>query len=103
VFAGQKVGMKEEADGIWQVSFMRYEIGYFDLETCRVEPVNKPFGPKVLTMRQQIQCRDANANAQREEGARICRHRAASWPRLACLRPRNALRARSWAHPWGTN
>lgn len=50
VFAGQKVGIQEEEDGIWQVSFMSYDIGYFDLETCRVEPVQNPFGPKVLTM-----------------------------------------------------
>jgi putative transposase len=46
VFAGQKVGVREEGDGIWQVSFMRYEIGYFDLETCRVEPMNNPYGPQ---------------------------------------------------------
>lgn len=50
VFAGQKVGVKEEQDGIWQVSFMHYEIGYFDLDSCRVEPVVNPFGPKVLIM-----------------------------------------------------
>ena len=50
VFAGQKVGIKEEDDGIWQVSFMDYEVGYFDLESCRVEPVDNPFGAKVLTM-----------------------------------------------------
>jgi putative transposase len=29
---------------------MNYEVGYFDLESCRVEPVDNPFGPKVLTM-----------------------------------------------------
>ena len=34
-FAGQKVGIKEEEDGIWQVRFKDYEIGYFDLDTCR--------------------------------------------------------------------
>ena len=50
VFAGQKVGIKEEKGGIWQVSFMDYEIGYFDLDACRVEPVDNPFGAKVLTM-----------------------------------------------------
>ena len=50
VFAGQKVGVREEEDGIWQVSFMDYEIGYFDLDSCRIEPVANPFGPKVLTM-----------------------------------------------------
>jgi hypothetical protein len=48
--AGQKVGVKEEDEGIWQISFMHYEIGYFDLDTCRVEPVDNPFGPKVLSM-----------------------------------------------------
>jgi putative transposase len=35
---------------IWLVSFMQYDIGYFDLEACRVEPMENPFGPKVLTM-----------------------------------------------------
>lgn len=49
VFAGQKVGIKGEDKGIWQVSFMDYEIGDFDLETCRVKPVDNPFGPKVST------------------------------------------------------
>lgn len=50
VFAGQNVGIKEEEDNIWLVSFMQYDIGYFDLDACRVEPVENPFGPKVLTM-----------------------------------------------------
>jgi len=50
VLAGQKVGIREEDNGIWQVSFMQYEIGYFDLDTCRLEPVENPFGAKVLTM-----------------------------------------------------
>jgi len=39
VFAGQNVGIKEEQDNIWLLSFMQYDIGYFDLEACRVEPV----------------------------------------------------------------
>ena len=50
VFAGQNVGIREEEDNIWLVSFMQYDIGYFDLEACRVEPLKNPFGPKVLTM-----------------------------------------------------
>ena len=49
-FAGQNVGIREEDDGIWQVSFMHHKIGYFKLDTCRVEPVENPFGAKVLTM-----------------------------------------------------
>lgn len=50
VFAGQKVGIKEVNDQIWLVSFMNYDLGYFDEETCRVEPLANPFGPKVLPM-----------------------------------------------------
>jgi len=44
------VGIRETEDGIWLVSFMHYDIGYFDLEACRVEPIENPFGPKMLTM-----------------------------------------------------
>lgn len=50
VFAGQKVGVKEIEDRIWQLSFMNYHLGYFDLDSCRVEPVENPFGPKLLSM-----------------------------------------------------
>jgi len=28
--------------------FMDYDLGYFDHETCRLEPLDNPFGPKVL-------------------------------------------------------
>jgi len=50
VFAGQKVGVREIEDRIWQLSFMNYHLGYFDLDSCRVEPVENPFGPKLLSM-----------------------------------------------------
>lgn len=49
-FAGQAVGIKEVDDGIWLVTFMDYDLGYFDLEGKRFEPLENPFGPKVLTM-----------------------------------------------------
>ena len=29
---------------------MHYDVGYFDDETCRLEPIENPFGPKVLPM-----------------------------------------------------
>jgi putative transposase len=38
VFAGQKVGIKQVDDKIWLVSFMQYDLGYFDHQACRVEP-----------------------------------------------------------------
>jgi putative transposase len=50
VFAGQAVGIKEVHDDIWLVSFMEYDLGYFDLETRVLEPIENPFGPKVLPM-----------------------------------------------------
>src|ERR1700682_3820380 len=50
VFAGQAVGIKEMHDDIWLVSFMDYDLGYFDLDTRVLEPLENPFGPKVLPM-----------------------------------------------------
>jgi putative transposase len=50
VFAGQKIGIKQVEDHIWLATFMHYDLGYFDDETCRLEPLQNPFGPKVLPM-----------------------------------------------------
>jgi transposase InsO family protein len=48
--AGQAVGIKEVDDGIWLVSFMDYDLGYVDLEEITLQPLDNPFGPKVLPM-----------------------------------------------------
>jgi len=51
VFAGQTVGVTEVEDQIWLVSFLDYDLGYFDKERGRVKPGPNPFVPdKVLTM-----------------------------------------------------
>ena len=50
VFATQAVGIKEVHDDIWLGSFMDYDSGYFDLETRELEPLENPFGPRVLPM-----------------------------------------------------
>ena len=50
VLAGQNVGIKEVEDDIWLVTFMEYDLGYFDEQTCKLEPLPNPFGPKVLPM-----------------------------------------------------
>ena len=48
VFAGQYVGIRELTDGIWLVSFMDYDLGFFDQQENRVEPVGvNPFAPKL--------------------------------------------------------
>jgi len=48
--AGQAVGIKEVDDAIWLVSLMDYDLGYIDLEEKTLQPLNNPFGSKVLPM-----------------------------------------------------
>ena len=50
VFAGQNVGIKQVEDKIWLVTFMHYDLGFFDHETCRLESAHNPFNEKVLPM-----------------------------------------------------
>jgi hypothetical protein len=47
VLAGQRLGIKEVDDGIWLVSFMHYDLGYFDLEQKTLQPLDNPFGPRL--------------------------------------------------------
>ncbi len=48
--AGQAVGVKQVESGIWLVSYMDYDLGYIDLEETTLQPLENPFGPKVLPM-----------------------------------------------------
>lgn len=50
VFAGQKVGIKEVDEKIWLVSFMQYDLGFFDEVAGRVECAENPFSAKVSPM-----------------------------------------------------
>jgi transposase InsO family protein len=50
VFAGQTVGIKEVDDAIWLVSFMHYDLGYFDLEQKTLQPLDNPFGQRLSPM-----------------------------------------------------
>ncbi len=47
VFAGQTVGIREVEDRIWLVSFMNYDLGFFDEDVGRVEPTTNPFVTKL--------------------------------------------------------
>jgi hypothetical protein len=49
VFAGQRLGIKEVDDGIWIVSFMRYDLGFIDLETKDPATPRQPVRPGVVT------------------------------------------------------
>ena len=42
-FAGQLVGIREEEEQLWLVSFMNYDLGFFDQDTARLEPITNPF------------------------------------------------------------
>ena len=50
VFAGQAVGVRQVENKIWLVSFMHYDLGFFDTLSKRFEPIDNPFGAKVLPM-----------------------------------------------------
>jgi putative transposase len=49
-FVAQNVGVKEVSDRIWLVSFMSYDLGFFDHEAGRIANVENPFAAKVLPM-----------------------------------------------------
>ena len=50
VFAGHDVGLRQVEEDVWLVSFMDYDMAYFDMESSRVQALENPFGPKVLGM-----------------------------------------------------
>jgi transposase InsO family protein len=50
VLAGQKLGIKEVDEGIWLVSFMRYDLGYIDLEQRTLQTIDNPFGTRLSPM-----------------------------------------------------
>ena len=49
---GSILGANQQVeDQIWLVSFLDYDLGFFDKDEGRVEPAPNPFAPeKVLTM-----------------------------------------------------
>ena len=49
VFAGQNVGVKEVSDKIWLVSFMHYDLGFFDHESRSLRKRGKPIRPESVT------------------------------------------------------
>ena len=50
VFAGQNVSLREVGERIWLVTFMHYDLGFFDHQSGRVECAPNPFSAKVSTM-----------------------------------------------------
>ncbi len=50
VLAGQRLGIKEVEEGVWIVSFMRYDLAFIDLEQKTLQPLDNPFGPRLSPM-----------------------------------------------------
>jgi hypothetical protein len=50
VFAGQHVGITEVSEKIWLVSFMDYDLGFFDHDAGCVDCAENAFVAKVLPM-----------------------------------------------------
>ena len=44
------IRLKEVAEQIWMISFMHYDLGFFDQQSNRVECAPNPFDAKVLPM-----------------------------------------------------
>jgi putative transposase len=49
VLAGQRLGIREVDDCIWLVSFLDYDLGFFDRQEDRVEPGPNPFAPEKVS------------------------------------------------------
>ena len=50
VLAGQRLGIREVEEAIWLVSFMRYDLGYIDLEQRTLQTIDNPFGTSLSPM-----------------------------------------------------
>jgi transposase InsO family protein len=48
--AGQRLGIKEVDDDIWLISFMKYDLGYIDLEQRTLQTIDNPFGSRLSPM-----------------------------------------------------
>ena len=46
----QNDGVAQVGARIWLVTFTRYDLGYFDDETCRLKAIDNPFTPEGLPM-----------------------------------------------------
>ncbi|EJC67638.1 hypothetical protein Rleg5DRAFT_3380 [Rhizobium leguminosarum bv. viciae WSM1455] len=50
VMAGQSSDIEEVDDGVLLVSFMRYDLGYIDLEQRTLQTIDNPFGTRLSPM-----------------------------------------------------
>ena len=63
------VGLKEVEDGIWLVSFLHYDLGYIDLEQKTLQPLDNPFGTRLLPMSREHSVTYVSGTDTRTDGA----------------------------------
>jgi hypothetical protein len=49
-FSAAILWTQPDHDGIWLVTFMHYDLGFIDLEQKTLQPLDNPFGPRLLPM-----------------------------------------------------
>lgn len=54
VFTEENVGIKEVDESVWQVSFMNYDLGYFNLKDHKLEIAANPFLIKTLESSKEV-------------------------------------------------
>ena len=55
VFAGQYVGLKQIEERLWTVTYMTYDLGFFDEESIRFSPHADPFQTEKLVSRPKVE------------------------------------------------
>ncbi len=70
----------------WLVSFMQYDLGYFDHETCRPQPSENPFSVNVLPMSPVLSVTHVSGMDSRGDGhpERLIRHIHVPHPEGRC-------------------
>ena len=69
VLAGQTLGIKKIDEGIWLVSFMHYDLGYFDLEQKTLQPLGHSLpstGKRTPLCKEQILRRNMSVGSSTE-------------------------------------
>ena len=69
---------------LWLVTFMHYDLGYFDDETSRLEPIENPFGAAVLPC-----ARNKTSPIRPEQTLRKLARRTGRFPQL--VDPRSSV------------
>ncbi|MCU1381328.1 MAG: Integrase catalytic region, partial [Acidobacteria bacterium] len=68
VFAGQNVGVTQVGERIWLVTFMHYDLGYFDDETCPARTDRESLRSESVTYVVGMNCHPCDRNRPKSIG-----------------------------------